>query len=467
MDKLETRYARWAITALTTSAVGIQATVFCPWAFATEGRPSPPPVGRAEPRPETREERPSDPAPGPDQSPALTLEAAVERAFANSPAIRAGRAEVARARARLVGAQTYPWNPTVEGGAGARIGVAQTSLDFDVALAQQVEIAGQRGDRIESAEISVAAQEAIFLRKRRVLAGSVHLAFIFALEARELLEIARQDVDLATRLYELAQRRLLRGSTTQLDVNLAAAELGRSEGRFQAARAEYALTRASLAGTIGLEPSALPRPSGALRVQLNPPPPLDALLGSARGNRSDLDALRELERESRARHALAGSLAWPNLTVRAFVGREEGTDTILGGGVSIPIPLFNRNQGSVHETRAGIGRAAAARETGQLLAEREVVGAHARYESSVRTAERLRQLVLGTLEQSLELLQRSFDAGKATWPEVVLIRRTLVDGQRELTSAEARARRTWIELQVAAGNMPIPRITPENPGGLP
>jgi outer membrane protein TolC len=85
-----------------------------------------------------------------------------------------------------------------------------------------------------------------------------------------------------------------------------------------------------------------------------------------------------------------------------------------------------------------------------------VVAAHARYQAGMHTAEKLRRLVFGTLEQTLDLLQRSFEAGKATWPEVIVIRRTLVDAQRELTAAQAEARRAWTELQLAAGRMPLP-----------
>lgn len=387
----------------------------------------------------------------------LRLEVAVQQAFARNPEIRAAVARLGEARGRLTDAETYPYNPTAQGQAASRRGGGQSSVDFEVGVGQQIEIAGQRGDRIDTARAELAAERARLLRAQRLLAARVHLAFVAALEARELLEVSRSDVELARRLYDLAQRRLDRGAGTRLDVNVAAAELGRAEARYQAAQAVYQAQRATLAEAMGLE-TFLPLPQGELHVSLDALPSLEQLVESARAHRADLQVLRDLEAASLARHELARSEAWPDLTLEAFAGHEEASDTIIGGRLSVPIPLFNRNQGRVEETRAQIARVQAERHAGELSVWQEVVAAHARYETSLRTIERLRELVFGTLEQNMELLKRSFEAGKATWPEVVVIRRLLVDAQRELTTAEASARRAWVELKVAAGQMPVPEF---------
>jgi cobalt-zinc-cadmium efflux system outer membrane protein len=294
------------------------------------------------------------------------------------------------------------------------------------------------------------------VRSQRLLVARIHLAFVDALEARALDEVARRDVGLAARLHELGQRRLERGAGTQLDVNVAAAELGRAEARLQSAEAGYHAARAFLAEVIGADPTAAPAPAGELAAALGAPPAVQALVAGARAHRADLQSLRAAESASRHRHALAQAEAWPNLTVRAFIGREDETDTLIGGAVAVPLPLFDRNQGPVAEAAAATRRARAEREAGDFAVAREIVAAHGAYRAGVATAARLRQRVLVTLEQNLDLLERAFDAGKLTFPEVLLIRRSFVDAQRDLTMAEAQARRAWIELQVAAGKMPVP-----------
>jgi cobalt-zinc-cadmium efflux system outer membrane protein len=386
----------------------------------------------------------------------LTLEEAVQRAFARSPEIRAAEARLGEANGRLAGAHAYPYNPVFGGEVGSRRGLDRTSTDYGIAVEQEIEIAGQRGKRIATAREELAAERASLRRARRLLAARVHQAFIAALEARALLEIARSDRELAARLHDLAQRRLDRGAGTQLDVNVAAAELGQTETVFASTEARDREARALLAEEVGLDPGSLPRPRGELRVPAAAVPSLPEVTAAAVANRADLQALRDREEASRARLDLARSEGWPNLTLGAFVRREEGTDTIVGGALSVSIPLFSRNQGRVAEAQAGIVRSRAEREAGELAASRQVVAAHARFETGLRTVDRLRQLVLGTLEQSLELLERSFAAGKATWPEVVVIRRSLVEAQSDLTRAEAATRHAWIELQLAAGRMPVP-----------
>lgn len=402
--------------------------------------------------------RPGAPVAGGATLPAreLTLEQAVAHAFARAPEIHAAEARLAEARGRLTHAETYPHNPVVEGESASRRGGGRRDVDFTVGVGQEIEIAGQRRARIEVASAELAAESANLWRARRLLAARVHLAFIAALEARALLAVSRRDRDLAARLEDLARRRLDRGAGTQLDVNVAAADLGRAEARAQAAEADYLAERAILAEAIGLEPIRLPVPEGDLRAELEAIPPLARIVEIARTHRADLQGLRDLETASRARRALARAEAWPNLTVRAFGGHEEGTDTVVGAGVSIPLPLFDRNQGPIQVAAAHLARVRAEREMGEITVGREVVAAHARYQAALKTAARLRQLVLGTLEQSFQLLQRSFEAGKATWPEVVVIRRTLVDAERELTAADASARRAWVELQVASGRIPLP-----------
>ncbi|NIM64049.1 MAG: TolC family protein, partial [Acidobacteria bacterium] len=76
-------------------------------------------------------------------------------------------------------------------------------------------------------------------------------------------------------------------------------------------------------------------------------------------HRADLEAFRGTIESARARIEIARREVVPDLVVEAFYGREEGTDRLLGGGLGIRIPLFNRNQGAIAEARAAERRALA------------------------------------------------------------------------------------------------------------
>lgn len=393
----------------------------------------------------------------------LKLEDAVRAAFQRSPRIQMQRAEVQEARGRLLGAQVLLHNPTVgleaaQRSAPDQTGTAETGIDFTLGVSQELEIGGQRGQRTDAAKADIKAAEAHFLHDQRLLTAEVNLAFFEAVRARDFLEIGRQDMELARTLQNAAQRRLDAGSSTQLDVNLATAELGRAEERFFLAEGAYGETRALLAEVTGGDPGSPPLPVGDLAETASAAlPPLTDLLASASSHRGDLEALQQTEKALQSRLSLARRGAIPNLTLGAFYGKEGSTDTLVGGGVNFALPVFNRNQGEIAEANAAHQRASAERALLNLQVQREVAAAYARYQAASRSVSRLQETVLGTLEENFQLLRRAYEAGKTSSTEVVVIRRSFIEAQRELVDAALMARRDRIILDLAAGTLTLPQ----------
>ncbi len=388
----------------------------------------------------------------------LSLDEALRTAFHGSPQLLTWGAEVRETEGRLKGAGTLPYNPVVEVEAAQRSTLEGAGTDFTLGVTQELEVAGQRGRRLDAAKAELKAAEARFSQGRRMLAAEVSLAFFEALRAREILEISRLDMELARTLQDAAQRRLEAGSSTQLELNLATAELGRAEERYFLAQGAYGETRAVLAEVTGLDPGAPPEPSGDLEETTAPAlPPLTELLQNATINRGDLEALRLTEQAVQARLKLARREAFPNLAIRGFYGQEGTGDTVIGGGVTLAVPLFNRNQGAIAEARATGQRVAAERTLLQLQVQREVAAAYARYQAATASVGRLRETVLGTLEENFQLLRRAYEAGKTSSIEVVVIRRTFIEARRELVEVALMARRDRVTLELAAGSLTFPQ----------
>ena len=386
----------------------------------------------------------------------VTIEQAVAAAFEHHPQLRAARADVASGRGTLRGAEIYPFNPKLQLDGASRSTAGRTEADWSVRLSQEIELPAKRRRRVDTAKAGLSVRTAGFDRQARILAARVHTAFVTTLEARDLLGVARAEAEVAGRVHDLAQRRLRRGATTQLELNLAEAELGRAEGRLETVRGTYQTSRAELAETLGVSPLQPPVPSGDLEASELRLASLDELASTALENRADVLALRAFEQQSSAAHQLARISAWPNLTLGAVGGREFEEETIIGGRLAIPLPIFQRNQGQIAIARAEIERARAQRERGELVALRELAATYAAYQAASNTAKRLRARVFGTMQDNLKLLEKAFAAGKTTWSEVLVIRRSVIDAERELIGAEATARRAWIALQLAAGRMPVP-----------
>ena len=400
----------------------------------------------------TRAQQPTEPSAG-----AISLDEALRHAFGHSPDVAAAEALVAEAEGRRTTAATFPHNPELSGEAGARVGPDETSADWAVGLEQAIPLGGQIGLRKEVAAAELLAVRASYEGARRMLAARVRIAFIEAVRARELVTIDETQIELARNLVAVAEKRFAAGASTRLDVNLARVDLGRAEGRLSAARGTYAVARAQLAESIGAPPARAPTPAGTLEPVEDPAlPPLPELLELARKNRTEMVAAEQMRKAARARVELADAEGIPALGVSVFFRREAGVESIIGGGLAIPLPLFDRNQGAVAEARAGERRSEAEQGLSSIRIEREVVTALAELESTSATAAGLRAQVVGTLEENLSLLQQAFESGKVAGTEVLIFRQQFRDSQVELVEALASAALARIQLDAALGRVPVP-----------
>ena len=394
----------------------------------------------------------------PAQPNALTLAEARRAAIGRSPAIAAAAAAVEEARGRLIAVRTYPYNPEIEVEAASRSGGETDGSDGALGVSQEIEIAGQRSRRVAAARAALAAAEARLERRRLAVLAEVTQRFAAALRATELRELAAAEVALTRELVELEERRLEAGAGTQIAVNVARAAAGRAARRLRESEAERAEARARLAESAGL-PSV-----GGLEAVLPVavPPPLqlglNALTVRALAERDDLSAQRLDLEEARRRVALQRALAVPNLRVGAFAEREEGAD-VFGAAVAIPIPLFDRNRGGIAEAEAAADRAAAELAAAELAVAREVASALAHYESAAAAADDLDRLVVGTLEESVDLLRRALDAGKIGAGEVLLLRRELFEARREAVEAATEALSARAALELAVGGLLDEEVT--------
>ncbi len=386
----------------------------------------------------------------------ITLEQALALAFERSPRIQESAARVALAEGVLLGARTYPFNPVLEAERASRDDGHERTSDREIALSQEIEIAGQRGKRVASASAAAEAARAAFDRSRQELASRVASAFATVLRARELATLAAFEREVAAELAAFEQRRLDAGAGTLIDLNVTRAAEGRAERRVALARADEAAARATLAEVVALAVTELPVVAGALPDAWPAPPALAELERLALDRRSDLLALRSEVEAATARIRLERSLATPNLVIGVAKGREadrEDLDTLRAG---FTIPLFQRNQGGIATARADEGVLSAQLASAELAVRREVAAAWSRAEATSRALAVFRQTVAGTLEENLDLVQRGLAAGKLRGSEVLVFRRELIDSRRELIEAAADAWLAQIELGLATGSTPVP-----------
>jgi cobalt-zinc-cadmium efflux system outer membrane protein len=372
-----------------------------------------------------------------------------------APASRVAAAETAVARAAVEGADTLATdNPVLSGMLGARFNPDDTRrIAGTASLSWPIEIAGQRGARVDAARAGHRAAAAGADDARRRLLQAALLLHAQVLRDQRQLAIAAERRAVAARLLAAARRQRQAGAVPELDVTLAALQEARdaaSEAGASGARDADQQALLALLGVATGRPAEASQVAGALVPPGEPPP--DHALGR------DLEARSEVRAASLARDAAAARAAreraarWPAVSVLAQYERDDGANIAMGG-LSIPIPVLDANSSGVSVSRAEAAAAQARLEATRV----EVSGAlrqlRARFEATRRALESLRP-TLALSAQAVALATRGYELGENDLASVLLVRREAVDTQTALLEAEHAHASAKIELLVAAGRVP-------------
>lgn len=383
----------------------------------------------------------------------LDLAAALLLARERSPLLEVARARIDEAAGDLTQASLLLLsNPEIEVAAGPRFlrqSGGGSELDAEVGLTQRFETGGQRRHRVERSEALATASRADSADAERVVSRAVALAFYEGLGAAERLQLREDSATLAADLYDIARSRVSAGAAAPLEEN--AARIRRAEAERQLVRAETLLANAKLrlATALGLDPATLLELDGTL-PDTAALPSLPDLLARARENHPRLLASRATVDAEQSAAALATAEAWPDLSLGASYARDE-KDDILMGGLSVEIPVFDRNQGERQRTTAASRRAAATARAVRLAIDSEIRRSYADYEAAARSVAVFDADVLRSHRDNLELIEGMFEAGKIRYADVVLLQRELIEGRLGYLTARLALARAEIATRAAAG----------------
>jgi cobalt-zinc-cadmium efflux system outer membrane protein len=219
---------------------------------------------------------------------------------------------------------------------------AASVVNWGVVLSQELEIAGQRGARIDAVEAeSVAQTRRVGVAEQEVAAGAL-TAYCEAIAAQEGLRFATDLAQTAESLAAFAEGRAKEALLAGVEADVARAEATRIGLARLAARRRLADARATLAALLDVDPAGLAVPA-ALPAELVTLP-----AGVRHGSSFEEQALSlrgEVAAAAMERTVLERRLAVvrreriPNPTLSAFAERGEIDDRILGIGLSLPLPL--------------------------------------------------------------------------------------------------------------------------------
>jgi cobalt-zinc-cadmium efflux system outer membrane protein len=377
----------------------------------------------------------------------LGLEAALGRARAANPALRAAAAGVDAARGRLGQAGLWPANPVLSGALARAKEPGVEHLDGEVSLGQEIEIGGQGGLRRAAGRHDLARAEYALADRRRTVEAEVRRAFAELVGAGRRVVLAAEGVALAERLAQMAERRASAGEGTGLEVQVAGVERARAAQALDAVGGAQVLAAARLASLIGASADETVAVTAGDDAPLPPRETADALVARALSLRPDLAAAREEQARLESDAALVRRQGRvPNPTLRGFYREEIGNERIAGGEVSVPLPVWNRAQGT--EIAAHAAAAAAASEVERLEREipRQVRVALARRALAAASLARSTSVALPAANAARALLDRAYAGGYLGLPEVLA-------QQDRLREARVAAIGAWVDIHTADADL--------------
>ena len=375
----------------------------------------------------------------------LTLASIESMALGSHPAIAEARARVDSTRGQYVQAG-LPFNPVLQYQSD-EIGNEGASGLHSVQMSQQFVTANKLGiaQQVQAREVQKQRAD-LRIAELRVLTR-VRAAFAAAIVSQRRAEIADQIVDLAEKSIESVSALLEAEEVSKIAFLQARVEAEQSRITAENVQTQLQANLRTLTAAAGISTLPTGQLSGDIDDDLTDTP-WESLIAEISASSPELSrAGSELERAKWSLQ-LACAQVTPNVTGSLGVGVDASSDdTFAVIGVSVPLPIRNRNQGNIRTARADIAAASAAIQNTQLSLEARLAEAVGRYQVALERYQRLQKSVVPTSEETYELSLEAFNAGETSFLQLLTAQRTLFTTRLNVLDAAGQAKQAAAEIE--------------------
>ena len=383
----------------------------------------------------------------------LSLTKAIELALEGSPEVAAATRQWEATEGQVLQGRARPNPELAYSLEDARSRTRMQSWQLNL----PVELGGKRAARTKAAEKSREQAQAQLNELKAALRANVAAAYFDVLTAQERLVLAKDSVALAKSSTDTVAKRVAAGKVSPVEESKArVAEAGiRVELAQAASEQRNALSRLfALLGKIEAPFTVLEGKAENL-----PPVPkladLQSLISSSPAvvlARIEVDrrkALTDLEQSKRV----------PDITVSAGIQRSNETQrNILLFGVSVPLPVFDRNQGNLLEALKLEDKARDELQGATVRLHSEVAQAQERLSTIAAGVQSPRQDVLPGAKSAYDAATIGFENGKFNFLEVLDAQRTYFTAKSQYLKALGEAHRAAADVDRLLGGSTGPRL---------
>jgi cobalt-zinc-cadmium efflux system outer membrane protein len=402
----------------------------------------------------------------------MTLDQAIERALRDNLDLRAQNYEIPQAEADILtaslrsnpifyaDAQLVPYGQYTNARPGGQ-------TQYDVNVSYPLDLTQKRKYRTISAARAKKVLEAQFQDAVRNQIDNVYGAFVNVLQARTAVFFSEKGVEglrgVLKATEDLAKAKL--GEVTEADVRRVEIQLKQAEIGLNSNREAFQRAKRALGEYLNMTPAEAEAMEvrGSLQDTFPAPPPSDDLTKMALRSRPDINSFRLGVSRAQADVRLAQANILPDVYVlyqpytlqdNTYQGLKSPTSWALG--VTIPIPLYNRNQGAIKRARLNVTQTEIQLASLEHKAANDVRQAEQAYITSLQNVKRMEETIVPDAEKILKDSERLFRSGQLSLILFLAARKDYNDVAKQYLDALVAHRQSMLDLNTAVGIRILP-----------
>lgn len=392
----------------------------------------------------------------------ITLDEAVQLALAHNHALQAARTTIAQAKDAEITANLRP-NPTLGVDyIGLPLRPSQFNWDnitntteFDAGVSYLFERGRKRQNRLQNAQDQTAVTRSTVADNERTLTFNVATAFTNVLLAESTLDFARQDLGSFQNTINISEAQYKAGGISEGDFLKIKLQLLQFQTDVTAAELAKQQALVSLRQLLGFESVPLDYDvAGTLEYQ-KLPYTVEDLQAMALKDRPDLRAAQQGITQAQSAFKLQRAIGKVDITGTMNYTHISNQDT-TSFFVSMPLPIFNRNQGQIAQAKDAIVQA---QESQQATSEQVMSDVQSAFESLRTNEQTLKIYQSGYLQESKEsvdISQYAYKRGAASLLDFLDAERSYRDTQLAYRQQLASYMLALEQLREAVGTRNLP-----------
>lgn len=367
----------------------------------------------------------------------ITLNQAIQKAFISSPRLQSAQAQIEAAHGNQK--QTKYWlNPSFEFGAENFAGNNEyhgtAASEFTYSISQTIEMGGKRSARQKSAQAAIQIAKLKLQIEKINLARDVQIAYLNVLGAEEALKVTTEQESLSREILANVNKRVAAAREPEIQLHKAKLALSMSIIKREQSIRQLKIAKEYLAkfwDATNLEASL----DHAHFFNLNAPESLDHYYLYLK-QAPEITEYVFLKEEKKSNLAQEKAQTIPDPTFNAGIRNfRESKSHAFVLSVSIPLPIFDRNQGNIYRIASEINEVDNNQKNTERTLKQYVSENWHNCHSAYQEALQLKTNILPTAQKAFSLAYEGYQKGKYSYIEVLDAQRTLSDANSQYYEA--------------------------------